>query len=109
MGTVGVLRFASFTPGTNTLVIDNGTGIANTLGTASIDRLIFDSNQLLNLSSFRFNGFAPGAVEFALGGYYEIVPLTAVPEPSTYIARLLALGTLGWHQRRRFLRAISRR
>jgi autotransporter-associated beta strand protein len=101
-GTVGVLTFASFTPGAFTLTIDNWTGTANTVGSGSTDRLIFNSDQTLNLASFQFTGFASGAVEFGLsGGYYEVVP-TATPEPATYFAGLLALGALGWSQRRRW-------
>jgi fibronectin-binding autotransporter adhesin len=109
-GTVGVLTFSSFTPGANTLVIDNWTGTVNTVGSASTDRLIFNSDQASNLSSFQFTGFGAGAAEFALGGgYYEVVPLTPVPEPSTYIGGILALGALGFGQRRRFMRVISQR
>jgi autotransporter-associated beta strand protein len=107
-GTVGVLSFASFSPGANTLTIDNWTGVANTLGSGSTDRLIFNSDQSGNLGSFLFGGYA-GAVEFGLvGGYYEVVPLTAVPEPATYIAGLLVLGALGWNQRRRWRRILRK-
>jgi autotransporter-associated beta strand protein len=103
-GTVGTLTFASFTPGLNTLVIDNWTGTANTVGSASTDRLIFNSDQALNLASFSFTGYAPGAIEFALGGgYFEITPLTAVPEPSTWIAGALAVVAMAYSQRRRIL------
>lgn len=107
-GTVGVLSFASFSPGANTLTIDNWSGVANTLGSGSTDRLIFNSDQSGNLGSFLFGGYA-GAVEFGLvGGYYEVVPLTAVPEPATYIAGLLALGALGWNQLRRWRRIVRK-
>ncbi|HEX8077984.1 MAG TPA: autotransporter-associated beta strand repeat-containing protein, partial [Chthoniobacterales bacterium] len=41
-GTVGVLSFASFSPGANTLTIDNWTGTANSVGSISTDRLIFN-------------------------------------------------------------------
>ena len=99
-GTVGILCLASFTPGANTLIIDNWTGTANTVGTASTDRLIFDANQSGNLSNFWFSGYAPGASEFSLsGGYYEITP-TVVPEPSTYAGAALALCVLVSHFRR---------
>lgn len=91
-GTVGALTFASFTPGTFTLTIDNWTGTAGTMGSGSTDRLIFASDQSANLGSFSFTGFT-GAVEFSLGGgYYEIVPATPVPEPSTWVAAALGLG-----------------
>jgi fibronectin-binding autotransporter adhesin len=103
-GIVGVLCFASFTPNSNTLVIDNWTGTAGTVGSASTDRLIFASNQSSNLSDFSFTNFS-GAQEIALGsGFYEIVPVTAAPEPSTYLAGVIALIALGYNERRLLLR-----
>jgi hypothetical protein len=103
-GTVGTLTFASFTPGGFSLTIDNWTGTAGTVGSGTTDRLIFASDQSANLSSFQFAGYA-GATEFSLGGgYYEVTPVTLVPEPSTYVAGALALGLLGCHQRRRLRR-----
>ncbi len=101
-GTVGVLTFASFTPGSFTLTIDNWTGTLATQGTASTDRLIFDVSQSANLNSFAFSGFGPGALQFDLGnGFFEIVPATPVPEPSTLIIAALAAGVTGWHLVRR--------
>lgn len=86
-GTVGVLSFASFAPGANSLTIDNWTGLANTVGTASTDRLIFDLTQSANLASFTFSGYASGAVQFDLGnGFFELTPVTPVPEPATCLA-----------------------
>jgi fibronectin-binding autotransporter adhesin len=94
-GTAGILTFASFNPGGNTLTIDNWTGTAGMSGT---DRLIFASDQSANLGSFNFSGFGPGAVEFTLGGgYYEITP---IPEPGTYISGLLAFAAILFHHRR---------
>jgi hypothetical protein len=101
-GTVGVLNFASFTPGTFTLTIDNWTGTIATQGGGTSDRLIFASDQSANLNSFSFTGYGAGAMEFNLGGgYYEIVPVAPVPEPSTYIVGALALAAVGFHQARR--------
>jgi len=100
-GTVGVLSFASLNPAGFTLTIDNWTGSYNTIGNASSDRLIFDSDQTGNLSNFSFTGFGAGtAVQFNLGGgFYEVV--AAVPEPSTIIPGALAFTMLGiWHIRR---------
>lgn len=109
-GTVGVLNFASFNPGTNILLIDNWTGTANTVGNASTDRLIFHSDQLLNLADFSFTGYLPGATEFALGGgYFEIVPVSALPEPATYLAGLFAIGVIVHDAWRRFRSAKSNR
>ncbi len=101
-GTVGVLTFASFTPGSYTLAIDNWTGVLGQVGSGSTDRLIFNSDQTANLSTFQFAGYAPGAIQFNLGsGFYEVVPVTAVPEPSTWFAGLLTVGVVGWSLRRR--------
>lgn len=99
-GTVGVLSFASFTPSIYTLTIDNWTGIAGTIGDASTDRLIFASDQSSNLSAFNFTSFS-GAQEISLGGgFYEIVPMAAAPEPANYLAGVVALVVLGYHERR---------
>jgi len=108
-GTVGVLTFASFTPGAFTLTIDNWTGTMNTVGNGSTDRLIFASDQSANLSSFSFTGYYPGAVEFSLpGGYWEVTPLSTVPETSTWVAAALTLGVVAFHfiRRRRALVAV---
>jgi fibronectin-binding autotransporter adhesin len=108
-GTVGILTFASFTSNSNTLIIDNWTGTANTVGSASTDRLIFDSDQSANLSNFWFAGYAPGASEFSLGGgYYEVVP-TVVPEPATYVAGILGFLVVASTQIKRCRRRRRRR
>jgi autotransporter-associated beta strand protein len=108
-GTVGTLTFASFTPGTNTLGINNWTGTAGTVGNGTTDRLIFASDQSSNLSSFSFTGYGSGATEFSLaGGYFEITPGSPVPEPSTYVAGALTLAALVYHQRRRLGRFTRR-
>ena len=100
-GTVGVLTFASLSPGSFTLTINNWTGTVATEGGPATDRLIFNSDQSANLSSFNFAGYAPGAIEFNLGnGFYEIVP-AAVPEPSTWIAGALTVAVIGCNVVRR--------
>jgi fibronectin-binding autotransporter adhesin len=107
-GTVGILTFASFTPGSFTLSILNWTGTVGTEGSGTTDRLIFASSQGANLNSFAFDGYA-GATELDLeNGYYEITPVSAVPEPSTYIAAVFALATIGFQQARRFRRTLKR-
>jgi len=108
-GTVGILSFASFSAGIDpdfeSLIIDNWTGNANTVGNAFTDRLIFNASQSGNLAYFNFTGYADGATQFSLGGgFYEVTPLTPVPEPATYFAGALALLGLGYHQRRRLRR-----
>ena len=108
-GSVGVLTFASFTPGAFTLSIDNWTGNIATLGSATTDRLIFASDQASNLNNFSFTGFGPGAVEFNLNnGYWEVTPATPVPETSTWVAAALAVGVVAFHlvRRRRALVAV---
>jgi fibronectin-binding autotransporter adhesin len=101
-GTVGILTFASFNPGSNILTIDNWSGNYNQQGVSgSTDRLIFDSDQSANLNYFSFTGYAPGATQFALvNGFYELTPI-AVPEPATWVASLLAFGASVCYQRRR--------
>jgi fibronectin-binding autotransporter adhesin len=107
-GTVGALTFASFAPGGYLLTIDNWTGTVAQQGGIATDRLIFNSDQSANLNSFLFTGYA-GAVEFNLGnGFYEITPVTAVPETSTWLAGALSLGALGIHLALR-RRAVTRR
>ncbi len=105
-GTVGIITFASFAPGSFTLTIDNWTGTANTVGDGLTDRLIFASNQSGNLGSFDFTGFAPGAVQFdLLNGYWEIVP---VPEAGTFLSGSAVLVLILFHHRRQFRQLIRR-
>jgi autotransporter-associated beta strand protein len=100
-GTVGVVTFASFSPGAFTLSIDNWTGTVAASGGITTDRLIFASDQSGNLNNFWFTGYAPGALEFALpGGYYEVTP-AAIPETSTWVTAALALGAAGFQFFRR--------
>jgi fibronectin-binding autotransporter adhesin len=101
-GTVGVLTFASLNVNTFMLTIDNWTGNYNQVGSASTDRLIFDSDQSANLADFYFTGYGAGGVEFALGGgFFEVV--AAVPEPSTWVAAILVFGVVVYDWRRRFI------
>ncbi len=79
-GTTGVLSFAGFDPAMHILLVDNWSGTPGQPGSGSTDRLIFGSGQSLNLNRFQFNGYY-GAMEFSLaGGYYEVVPMSVVPE-----------------------------
>ena len=107
-GTVGILSFASFNPGLDLdafLTILNWTGTANAVGGGSTDRLIFNTTQAGNLGYFNFAGFADGARQFDLGGgFYEVTPVTPVPEPGTYAAGALALAAIVFSQRRRLRR-----
>jgi autotransporter-associated beta strand protein len=97
-GTVGILSFASFTPNSNTLTIDNWTGSPSTVGNASTDRLIFNADETTNLSFFLFTGYGAGAAtEISLGGgFFEVVPLVPEINPRLIIplfcAFIIALG-----------------
>jgi autotransporter-associated beta strand protein len=94
-GSVGVLTFASFNPNGFTLTIDNWTGTANQAGSGLTDRLIFNSDQSANLSSFVFTGFGSGGAEVNLNnGFWEITP---VPEPSTWVSGAFAFGAIAFH------------
>ena len=107
MGTVGILNFMSFAPGSFTLTIDNWTGTAGAVGGPLTDRLIFASNQSGNLSRFDFTGFAAGAVAFDLGGgYWEIVP---VPEAETYFSGFIVLALILLHHRKQIRQLVRRR
>jgi fibronectin-binding autotransporter adhesin len=102
-GTVGVLSFASFNPNGFTLTIDNWTGTAGQVGTALTDRLIFNSDQSANLSSFFFTGYGSGGVEIDLtNGFWEITP---VPETSTWVSAAFAFAAIGFHALRHRKRA----
>jgi autotransporter-associated beta strand protein len=110
-GTVGTLTFASFTPAGFVLNITNWTGTASGLDTTNSgidgvnDRLIFNADQTANLAFFSFNGI--GAAEIALdGGFFEVVP---IPETSTWIIGALALGAVGFTQRRKLRGLIAQR
>jgi hypothetical protein len=99
-GTTGTLAFALFNPGSNTIVIDNWTGVAGTAGGATSDRLIFATSQAANLNDFLFDGYY-GATQIALGnGYYEVTPLTPVPEINpAFLSAVCLFGGIVLHRR----------
>jgi fibronectin-binding autotransporter adhesin len=100
-GNVGVLTFASFNPNGFTLTIDNWTGTSNQAGSGLTDRLIFNSDQTANLSSFIFTGYGSGGAEVNLNnGFWEVTP---VPESSTWVSAAFAFAAIGFHafQRRK--------
>lgn len=92
-----------------TLSIYNWSGVPTTGG--GTDQLFFGSSSAgllpTQLADFRFysgdgtGAYTPGAIILANG---EVVPLNAVPEPSTWAAGALALLAVGYTQRRRFVR-----
>jgi hypothetical protein len=106
---VGTLVFASFSRVAGTLNITNYTSAADAISQTSgtdgtDDRLIFNQDQTSNLAFFSFNGVS--ASQIALGdGFFELTP---VPEPSTWFAGSLVLGTLLLSQRRRVSRLLKR-
>ena len=101
-GSSGTVVFSSFT--------DNGSYKLNITGSnfASVnagnssdgttDRLIIQGDQSANLADFTFNGVADAGEIHLDGTFYEISP---VPEPATWVAGLLSVGSLGFSQRRR--------
>jgi autotransporter-associated beta strand protein len=106
-GNTGVLTFASFNPNGFILTIDNWTGTAGQAGNNSNDRLIFNSDQSGNLSSFFFTGYGSGGVEIDLtNGFWEITP---VPEASTWVSAAFAFAAIGCHALRRRKRASGSR
>ncbi len=102
-GASGTVVHGFFAPGTYTLNV-TGTNFGTSTASAdgATDRLIFAADESAYLGDFAFNGVA-GASEVALGGgFYEVIPgMTAVPEPATWAAGLLCVGTLAYRVRRR--------
>lgn len=106
-GGVGTFTFASFAPGTFTLNVLNWTN-SNADFTASMsgidgidDRLIFAGVLPPDTAFITFNGNQSTALLLE-PGFWEVMPLTAVPEPSTWIGGALALAALGFMSRKRF-------
>lgn len=96
----GTLSFASFSPGSNILSIINYVGTGSPQGS---DQLIFNQNESTRLSDFNF-GFGAGVnvAQFDLGnGFWEVYSTQPIPEPGTWMAAALALGAIGYSQRRR--------
>jgi hypothetical protein len=96
------------------LDIKNWTGTAGSDNSATgNDRLLFATNpgltnaQLANIAFFDDSNtaFAVGGTLIAYGNEFELVP---VPEPGTWVAAALALGAIGFSQRRRLARACTR-
>jgi fibronectin-binding autotransporter adhesin len=107
-GGVGTLTFASFTANGNTLNILNWTSNANfSTPTSGVDgtddRLIFGGALPPTTAFITFNGAASTFI--ALDPFfYEVVPLTPIPEPSTWVGAAVALVAIAFSQRRRLLR-----
>lgn len=103
VGNTGTLAFAIFNPGSFSLTIDNWTGTAGVIGTASTDRLIFAADPTSSLANFIFSGYEAGAVALLLdGGFYEVTPnFTPVPEINpAFVASMLCAGVgIAFHRR----------
>jgi autotransporter-associated beta strand protein len=100
-GTTGTLTFAIFNPGANYLTIDNWTGTPSTIGDATTDRLIFNSDPTTNLLQFLFSGYE-GAVVFDIGGgAFEVTPLEPVPEINPALLSAIVCGGAIFVARRR--------
>ena len=91
-------HFLSITTGV-ALTINNWLGTGGTSGTGD---KIFVGNSITysdaQLAQISFTGFGTGAMQIGFG---EIVPLSAVPEPSTIVGALLLAGFVGYRERRR--------
>ena len=101
------LAFSSLVGGNGAFLdIKNWTGTAYTdNGATGNDRLLFGVDpgltaaQLANVRFFDDSGAFIGAGEII--GYGNMFELVAVPEPSTWMAAALALGAIGFSQRKR--------
>ena len=107
-GGVGTFTFASFTPGTFTLNILNWSSSADfTTLTSGVDgtddRLIFGGGAPPDTAFITFNGAASALIPLDTG-FYEVVPLAPIPEPSTWIGAALALAAIGVMGRKRFVK-----
>jgi hypothetical protein len=110
------LVFSSLSGGSGAFLdIRNWTGLLATDDSATgNDRLLFAANpsltnaQLANFQFFNDSGttIGSGATIITYGNEFEVVPV--IPEPSTWIGGALALGAVGYMQRRR-LRELVRR
>jgi hypothetical protein len=100
-----------------TLTITNWDG--NPLGSGS-EQLLFgnggvtpglSAGQLAQINFVDPAGFAAGTYSaiFSATDVNEIVPGIAIPEPSTWIGAALALGTIGWTQRKKLRGLIAQR
>lgn len=97
-GSVLVFQTFNFISGT----IANIAHWTGSAGGDGLDRLLFATNPNLTTNDLRFVqftndaglNFATGGMIIGYNGYYELVPLTAVPEPATWIGGGLALLTL---------------
>jgi hypothetical protein len=85
---------------------DNGLGTNDRLLIAGSDPGL-TTTDLQNWQFYDNTGalFATGAMEIAYGNMFEIVP---VPEPSTWVAAVLAFGVVGYSQRRRLRQLLAR-
>jgi len=87
------------------LDIYNYTGDSTPAG--NLDHLVFqqDMTAFTTAGDFEFwNGsafVAATATQLDSSGFWEITPVTAIPEPSTWLAAALALGAIGLSQRKR--------
>lgn len=101
-GTAGTLTFDSASWTAGNLTINNWTGTAGNAGTD--DRIFVTANPGATfLSHVNFTGFDPGA-EWLSG---EIVPLTAVPEPTEWALIIFAFGAVAYKFGPRLRKSLS--
>ena len=101
-GDAGTLAFAIFNPGAFTLTIDNWTGTPGDIGDDTTDRLVFAADPTANLTNFLFSGYDVGAIALSLGGgFWEVTPMTPVPEMNPAFAAGALCALAGFVIRRR--------
>ena len=95
----GVVSFASLTANGAILTISNY--LNNSGAAGGPDELIFNQDETPNLSNIVFTGYV-GTTEQLVSGtagtsnaFYEVFPITSVPEPATVLSGVLLVGMFG--------------
>ena len=103
------LNVTGYTSSASAVAGISGTDTTN--GTNNDDRLIFflGSGNTTGLSTtllsdITFAGVADASEISLGGGFFEVDPISTVPEPSTWVGSLLLVGFVAVHERRRFSR-----
>jgi autotransporter-associated beta strand protein len=99
-GSALVFQSLSFVSGT----VANITHWTGPAGANGLDHLLFAINPNLTANDLRLvqftndagTNFATGGLIVDYNGYYELVPITAVPEPATWVGATLALLSVGF-------------
>jgi hypothetical protein len=111
-GSVGILSFASFDPRRILARDQQLVRCADTIGSGSTDRLIFNGSlSTTDLASFSFTGYGDGATQFRIGTtqFYEVVPDDSSAQSQHLRSRGAGTTRIGFQQRGRLKRLLSRR